>query len=87
MHPTAYTIASTDVRAPLAPQLRGGTRVRHRQSAQRIWPLTLYSAIALSTNILFCKQSVSSAFTVIVSECLNINMIKIMFGLKLNTYE
>ena len=32
---TAYTSASTDARAALAPQLKGGTRVHHWQSAQR----------------------------------------------------
>ena len=31
--------ASTDARAALAPQLSGGTRVRHWQSAQRLWPV------------------------------------------------
>ena len=37
---TAYTSASTDARAALAPQLSGGTRVRHWQSARRLWPDT-----------------------------------------------
>ena len=30
--------SSTDARAALAPQLSGGTRVRHWQSARRLWP-------------------------------------------------
>ena len=37
---TAYTSASTDARAALAPQLSGGARVRHWQSARRLWPDT-----------------------------------------------
>ena len=37
---TAYTSASTDARAALAPQLSGETRVRHWQSARRLWPDT-----------------------------------------------
>ena len=37
---TAYTSASTDARASLAPQLSGGTGVRHWQSARRLWPDT-----------------------------------------------
>ena len=37
---TAYTSASTDARAALAPQWSGGTRVRHWQSARRLWPDT-----------------------------------------------
>ena len=37
---TAYTSASTDARAALAPQLSGGARVRHLQSARRLWPDT-----------------------------------------------
>ena len=37
---TAYTSASTDARAALSPQLSGGTRVHHWQSAQRLWPDT-----------------------------------------------
>ena len=36
---TAYTSASTDARAALAP-LSGGTRVSHWQSARRLWPDT-----------------------------------------------
>ena len=36
----AYTSACTDARAVLAPQLSGGTRVRHWRSAQRSWPDT-----------------------------------------------
>ena len=34
---TAYTSAITDARAALAPQLSGGTRVRHWQSTRRLW--------------------------------------------------
>ena len=37
---TAYTSACTDVGTALAPLLREGTRVRHLQSAQRLWPDT-----------------------------------------------
>ena len=37
---TAYTSASTDARAALAPQLSGGTGVHHWQSARRLWPDT-----------------------------------------------
>ena len=37
---TAYTSASTDAGAALAPLLSGGTRVYHWQSAQRLWPDT-----------------------------------------------
>ena len=32
---TAYTSAGTDARAPMAPHLSGGTRVRHRITGQR----------------------------------------------------
>ena len=35
---TAYTSACTDARAALAPQLSGGPRVPHWQSAPRLWP-------------------------------------------------
>ena len=34
---TAYTSPCTDAGAALAPLLRGGTRVCHWQSAQRLW--------------------------------------------------
>ena len=37
---TMYTCACTDARAALAPQLSGGARVRHWQSARRLWPDT-----------------------------------------------
>ena len=37
---TAYTSPSTDAKAALAPQLSGGTKVRHWQSARRLWPDT-----------------------------------------------
>ena len=37
---TAYTSASTDARAALAPQSSGRTRVRHWQSSRRLWPDT-----------------------------------------------
>ena len=37
---SAYTSACTDAGAALAPLLSGGTRVRHWQSAQRLWPDT-----------------------------------------------
>ena len=33
-------LASTDARAALVPKLSGGTRVRHWQSAQKLWPDT-----------------------------------------------
>ena len=36
----AYTSACTDARAALASQLSWGTRVRHWQSARRLWPDT-----------------------------------------------
>ena len=35
---TAYTSVCTDAGAALAPLLSGGTRVRHWQSARRLWP-------------------------------------------------
>ena len=37
---TAYTSASTDAGAALAPLLSRGTRVHHWQSARRLWPDT-----------------------------------------------
>ena len=37
---TAYTSAYTDTGADLAPLLSRGTRVRHWQSAKRLWPDT-----------------------------------------------
>ena len=37
---TGYTSAWTDASAALAPLLSGGTRVRHWQSARRLWPDT-----------------------------------------------
>ena len=36
----AYTSACTDAGAASAPLLSGGTRVRHWQSARRLWPDT-----------------------------------------------
>ena len=37
---TAYTSASTDAGAAFAPLFSGGARVRHCQSARRLWPDT-----------------------------------------------
>ena len=37
---TAYASVCTDAGAALAPLLSGGTRVRHWQSARRLWPDT-----------------------------------------------
>ena len=40
--------ACTDARAALAPPLSGGTRVRHWQSARRLWPDTRWLRLPLN---------------------------------------
>ena len=44
---TAYTNDSTDAGAALAPLLSEGTRIRHWQSARRLWPETRRLQVSL----------------------------------------